>query len=449
MRFGDHGTRLNPKSSKKEQAYRWYQLIKSLTQGWRSKSTPPNADILVLEYFANSAKLSVAFGEYFRSQGQSVGFIKARPMAVKSAFHGQVYELFRLVRLPLFRSLSTFRRLRRQAKAMVNGALRSSFGDRLPPIVLRHLSDRMCAQLDHAIMDAVPMVLAYNQLFAQYRPKALITTSAAATFIRALTGNPVRDGMELVYLQHGLSKGDVQPDLFQHDTFFVWGPYFKQVLLSTRQMQETQIYLVSPAFAPAEVVKTQAPVSRQVAYFAARSGGMYVSVARHLLLLEKIRTLAQQCTEYTFVVKLHPSDRHGAHIHALGSGLENLRFEEQLSSQELIAQSEWCMVTTSTVGLEVCQVGKPLIYFDTMLPHEQLVPYRTYGAAVCVEPPYPVEEVRKALQEEALAERLVAGQREMSLTFVLPNQDQEATFRSMMEVILRKTTSDSRLPHRP
>lgn len=98
--------------------------------------------------------------------------------------------------------------------------------------------------------------------------------------------------------------------------------------------------------------------------------------------LSMIKLVVEAATELQQLVtiKLHPADAENE-ISTIVRGRKNVSIEKERPAKELIVDSDICIVSSSTTGLEVCSMMKPLIYLDVN-PNANFIPYEDFGAAL-------------------------------------------------------------------
>jgi hypothetical protein len=352
----------------------------------RASASPGSATVVFAEYFPNSVHAVLPIARILeRELGISVGWLAGRDKVAELLHAEGVGPVFELDR-----SRSLLGLLRSEVGPGEAVRLRRALAS-LPDPVLRGTSDRVAASFFRKVLwstfltqgiEASHMVAAMEPILAEMAPRALVSTTYSSPFGRAAAAISRKLGITTFYVQHGLLPA--RPHYYRHfvhDHVLVWGDYERRAFAenSPRGVTVTGSTIYDSLCSRPRTERAFPTAEVRVALLASRSGGMFASRA---VSRRTIRCVAEAARSIgvRLRVKAHPGDKTGIPEEVLRDYPE-AELWSQGSSQELIADSDVVVITSSTTGNEACVLDRPLIVLN-LTEARDLTEFVGYGAAV-------------------------------------------------------------------
>ena len=387
-----------------------------------------SADIVIAEYFPNSAKVLAPIARLLTEQaGLQVAWLAARDQ-VREALVPLGIRALKLEELApgAFRKSefcgSRFRRqlgnalLKMPAKlCRGTGALA---GEKL---LLPALRDALCCHLQ----DADHWLSAFREAFEKTKPRCVASTSYSSTVGRAAAVAARSVGARSVFVQHGLIPDQPAYAHFCHDLLLVWGALNQRTALRCGVSEERVHVVGSPIYDDLAHVGTgdmivgnrSESATLQIAFLPSRTAGLVVSFALARRCMHAVLAALDTLSDAELFVKAHPGDRTGFVPQAVRD-VPRCTLVERETSQAVIRRTDIVIVVSSTTGLEACMAGKPLIVLRTTGVAEWIA-YQEYGAAIeiSLDEPHAVERIVEAIrsirEDAAVREKLAEGRRRL------------------------------------
>ena len=257
-----------------------------------------------------------------------------------------------------------------------------------------------------------------TEVFKKLPARAMISMTYASIFGSAMCFAAEFQGIPTVYVQHGLMVKNPFVAYIPHRLLLLWGDGNARTCIENgipeerirtigmlKGNREGGIPQNPPLFWP-----KSGPV---IVYFASRAGGSFVSIPVMREMLTTIHSVVNGFPESTLVVKLHPAD-HTNIAHKVLPVSSRVVITQDWDTRQLIELCDVAIVTSSTVGLEVCSMRKKLIMFD-LGGVADLSDYEKCGAALCVKCSLELEPaLRSILTNPEINRKLAEGQNEFS-----------------------------------
>ncbi len=275
------------------------------------------------------------------------------------------------------------------------------------------------AEVKRAFAEAAEVVDEAHAMIDHLPPTLLVTTSSGSTFGRTMAATAKARGVPTAWVQHGLLLDEPAMIHIAYDSMLVWGESDRRRLLQSDAKGTIQVVgapIYDALVKQAREASTEPTPLRErpvvnVLYLASRTAGAVVGRATAERLLHTVMSVVARIPNALLTIKVHPGDHTGMAQRAVGDSV-NVNVAQSGSSQEWILKSDIAIVTSSTTGLEVCVVQRPLISL-TFEGMTEGVDYAGYGAALCVQTELELEDALNRLMNEVDAVALRAGQRRL------------------------------------
>jgi hypothetical protein len=269
-----------------------------------------------------------------------------------------------------------------------------------------YLKATLLKALKGLIKNAIRAIDSFEYLFGVTRIDNLLSTTFSGIYARAAVEVAKKHNCKTHYLQHGvLGKWGFLNDFVQ-ENIYVWGERFKRDILKVEKNKQKNIKVVGMQDVNFEFNNGnennlfEQNQKKVVSLFLSRMGGTVVTKAATKKMIETVvdvvRELNFQKTIVTLKIKVHPGNLLSQIEDLIRLKDSNVRVIKDCSTSDLILESMACMVSSSTVGLQVCAAEKPLIYLD-MEGGSTLIDYKEYDAAYNVKNREDLKEILELL----------------------------------------------------
>ncbi len=381
---------------------------------------PDNERVVFAEYYPNSARVTLEIARRLRDESSLHPVFVSGRLEVARAAEAAGMPNALLGQFP------------GRAKPGTNWLRQECLSDHLhglaaEPIRLRPegpdcrgiLLPSLFAEMKRAFAEAAELVDEAHAMLDSLQPALVVTTSGSSSFGRAMTATAKARGVPTTWVQHGLLLDEPAMIHYDYDSLLIWGENDRRRLHQSGAKGSIHVVgaphydrlvkQVREAAAEPKPSRKQAVVN--VLYLASRTGGSVVTRATAERLLRTVMQVVARIPHAMLTIKLHPGDHTGMVQHVVGDS-KFVKVVQQGTSQEQILQCDIAIVTSSTTGLEVCVVQRPLISL-TFEGMTEGVDYAGYGAALCVQTEHELEDALNRLLNVVHAEELRAGQRRL------------------------------------
>lgn len=347
---------------------------------WRAPNTP-RCEVLWAENFANSFKILGPLAGRMKGV-RAVTLAGRRKVCLASAAAGVPALHAAGVAVPRRRTLRSALQIAREARRRVSnipGQLWAVLG----PGAAELLKPALRNAVAHRMWQGVWHIAAARGAIAQTSPRAVMTTSATHPLTRAAIHVANQQGLETLYLQHGLRNPHALFADLLAGRLLLWGERDARALVESGVPSERCVVVGMPGAAAPQTTQGGSESQREgVLYLASRAGGSIVSSGVFRRTIEALRD-ASAALGVPLVVKLHPSDSSGIAEEVLdGAPGCSVTTEGDLTC--LLRRAAVAVVTSSTTGLDACRLGVPLCVLNLTGEPED-VGYADAGAALGVE----------------------------------------------------------------
>jgi len=281
----------------------------------------------------------------------------------------------------------------------------------------KYLMDGLQRKLSEPIFNSMFYLQTTKKILDRAIIDLLCSTSYSGTFSRAFCLEFQKRGVPTYYFQHGmLVRAPVLKNML-YDNLIVWSSGFKDMMTDIG-IKSKKIIIASRPYG-SRIKKSTNSFTRsrcKVMFFASRIGGIIVTEDIFLATLSSIVRALSSISGTTLTIKLHPADYHRAEkVNEIVNSEDNIQVETNIASSDLINEADICLVASSTVGLEVCEYEKALVYLN-FFSNEDLVDYKRYDAAHIVSNESELTKVLESILELPYEQRntKIEGQRRLS-----------------------------------
>ncbi|NQU33919.1 MAG: hypothetical protein HQ521_11840 [Bacteroidetes bacterium] len=263
---------------------------------------------------------------------------------------------------------------------------------------------------------ATEMIITSAVLIKTLHPKVVATTSNSSSLSRASAALGNKQGVTTFLLQHGCGTFYNFEHYVLQNKILVWGKKYQEPLLKQRFNLENVIITGSPKFGNAKVLKDfssshshkQKGHPRKIAYFPSLSDGSSISKEKSISALELVLDAFSNMKDVLLTIKTKSDDKYTIFNKNIINN--NIEIKNDISAIELIEQSDIIIVTTSTVGLEACVIGKPVIVLN-LNGLDIFSFYEEYGCALLAATDRELQDALKKIRDKDILFQLGKGRR--------------------------------------
>jgi hypothetical protein len=335
--------------------------LKNLLQGKAQKVKKGSYDIIFYEHYPNSAKIAFYLIEKMKKLGKTCAFLSSKNDLVNENAYFDHYTInsfneksaLKIIILHLFitiRFLFKFSMISRSKE--FNTYLR--FGITLFSI--------------KSIFSTISYLIAYKNMSNILNCDHMITTSYSAIFARSYCS--YNKEVKSHFIQHGLLIHEDYYLNFMQNKIYVWGEKDKKSIEQTSRKSHQHVHIVGNPKSCDEFLsrnnynKEQSSTNKyRIVYFSSRVGGAGLSKNDSVAHLEVLLKGLDDYRDVEVIIKMHPGD--GVEYYSpYIKGYENVEIVTDKDAAYYIRNSNASIVSTSTVGLEVCHFEKPLLFLN-------------------------------------------------------------------------------------
>lgn len=215
------------------------------------------------------------------------------------------------------------------------------------------------------ILDVLFYYFAFMRVLELERPKILMTLSESSDTTRPMLWYARKIGIKSVFLQHGVVKDTSVYGELIVDALAVWGDESKKEYVN-RGIDPNKIFVVGmPKLDYIKNVKgNRAKICEEIGMDALGDIFLYLTQPHEKTTNEKItRMIFEAVKDYdaNIVLKLHPREVSDDFYQSIAREFKIKIFCTHYNLLELISISDVVFGSTSSAGLEVLAIGKPLI----------------------------------------------------------------------------------------
>ena len=374
-------------------------------------------DILFFEQYPNSSKIAVHLLRKMQEKGKECAFLssKTKRLTTDSTFDNYLMDDFcrstviKRIVLHFYYSI----KVRFQLKKRYNNQN-----------VNKYLIEGITLYSIKPLYNALYYLLGFQKMAKAIHVKHMISTSYSAIFARAycLYFKNVRSH----YVQHGLIGHAEYFYRFLQDYVYVWGQKNKNKIEKVIDIKTQRVivsgnpksdkrFLLEDQFCSKDIeVEKQSKKKEQynIVYFSSRVGGVGLSKAGSVEHLQVILNGINSHNNIELIIKMHPGD--GVELYSpFIKHTNNVRIVTHRNSGYWIAISDACIVSTSTVGLEVCQFKKPLLFLHLNENTRFGLEYLKYNATYNIQNSSDMSETINDLLKNNCRNKFINGQKKI------------------------------------
>ena len=380
----------------------------------KSEKVPNNVDILFLENFPNSAKISVAIARELEKNKNVNYFFGATNQSVIKICGDLDNKLLikELLKTKDWINIA-YKKLRVTylANKIVNKIKSGQYknwwgaGELTDPSVSLGISK--------ALRHATELIINNNILLRMLNPRVVATTNASNSFSRAIVALGNKQSTETFLIQHGYPNFDDFENHLLHKKVLVWGKSGINDWVRFGVKPENIIITGSPKFERDDTISTDTLHSQKqpikVTYFPSLVGGSSMSEEISVRALDMVLKTFKDKKDVRLTIKTKIQDKFT--IINKFKNFNNINIIKERDAVDVINESDIVIVTTSNVGLEACVIGKPLIVLMLSGIRERLFSfYEKFGCALFATTDEELQNaVEKIIYNKKIRYRLLKG----------------------------------------
>lgn len=237
--------------------------------------------------------------------------------------------------------------------------------------------------LKRELLNVTKFISQYERMINRLRPKKAVFTTDSVPFARLIIQLCKTQEITTVTIQHGLMPNSRLLKLMITENYFVWGPYYKELIESHNK--DVRLHVVG-SLKHSEIIMKYSGIKkdpRKILYATSPPSGTSIFLNDYQRVFREIWSAAKELPQYDFLIKLHPSEKAEV-IKDLLSKFGELNNISLLSSSEdvyfHVATSRLVLFVSSTVSLESLLLNTPVIclnfnFFENLLPFQNVYGY--------------------------------------------------------------------------
>ena len=266
--------------------------------------------------------------------------------------------------------------------------------------------------------NTIQYIESYRALMKRTTVKNIVTTNYSGLFSRAFCYQfPL---VKSFYIQHGIIGHAKFLYHFPQDFIFVWSKKYEEYIKRTVNKPKQQIVVAgNPIYTmrikakDTDYVSTRNRETVKVLYLAARTGGTVVSKALAIYQLQIVLRGIALSNSIRLLIKLHPGDKTGLIEEFIKNRTDIKIVSNNYTSAYWIRQSDICIVSASTTGLEACFFEKPLLFLNLDGNAMWGIDYLKYNAAYSITSATDMREVIQDLLKNNCRNKFINGQKKI------------------------------------